>query len=387
MMGVGMYVGGQLQKILGIRGAALCGGWLLSLGVCLTSISVRYGSIPVVMTYGLMLGTGISLAYTAPVVCLLTWMPDRKGLASGLVVVAFGSGATVFDIIQEEWVNPYNMEPRKPGVGGMYYDWNDQAVVDGVLSRVPSMFLLLAPIYLVLQTVGAALLFQPYGVAGMASTDLKAGLNEKPEIQKHITWISRDRQFTALEMIRTRQFWCLTIAFMCNTAGVFFAFSRGKTLGNKLLDGISDEILTRIISFTSIANGAGRIFWGLICDYTSFRIAMVSLCTLQACMLLVLPFCRTVWSFSIAFSSICLCCGGNFSLFPAGCATLFGGQNMASNYGIVYLGQSIGMVASSSLLLFIPESAESAVIASSVALGGLSAFLVGPPSALHGDSK
>jgi MFS family permease len=41
-------------------------------------------------------GIGFGATYTPPLQALIDWFPDKKGLASGLVIAGFGSGALVF---------------------------------------------------------------------------------------------------------------------------------------------------------------------------------------------------------------------------------------------------------------------------------------------------
>ena len=44
----------------------------------------------------LLCGIGYGAAYTPPIQACLDWFPDRKGLASGIVIAGFGSGALFF---------------------------------------------------------------------------------------------------------------------------------------------------------------------------------------------------------------------------------------------------------------------------------------------------
>ena len=44
----------------------------------------------------LLCGIGYGCAYTPPIQACLDWFPDRKGLASGIVIAGFGSGALFF---------------------------------------------------------------------------------------------------------------------------------------------------------------------------------------------------------------------------------------------------------------------------------------------------
>ena len=43
-----------------------------------------------------MAGVGYGCAYTPPIQALIEWFPDKRGLASGVVIAGFGSGALFF---------------------------------------------------------------------------------------------------------------------------------------------------------------------------------------------------------------------------------------------------------------------------------------------------
>ena len=44
------------------------------------------------LCYSVLFGSGIGLAYTAPMVAGWSWFPRRKGFVNGCVLAAFGSG-------------------------------------------------------------------------------------------------------------------------------------------------------------------------------------------------------------------------------------------------------------------------------------------------------
>ena len=41
-------------------------------------------------------GVGYGCSYTPPIQALIEWFPDKRGLASGVVIAGFGSGALFF---------------------------------------------------------------------------------------------------------------------------------------------------------------------------------------------------------------------------------------------------------------------------------------------------
>ena len=41
-------------------------------------------------------GIGYGCSYTPPIQALIEWFPDKRGMASGIVIAGFGSGALFF---------------------------------------------------------------------------------------------------------------------------------------------------------------------------------------------------------------------------------------------------------------------------------------------------
>lgn len=89
-----MVFAGRWQDKVGPKKVAFTGGIVLGLGLMLSSLA---NSIDVLyITYGVIGGTGIGLAYVCPIAALVKWFPDKKGLISGVAVAGFGAGALIF---------------------------------------------------------------------------------------------------------------------------------------------------------------------------------------------------------------------------------------------------------------------------------------------------
>lgn len=386
-----MFFGGRLHPYLGLRGTALLGGWTLSVGTGLSFWTVQYGLRPFLVTYSLLFGAGLGLAYTAPIVCMMRWLPGRRGLASGIVVLGFGAGAFVFNFVQKAWVNPDGLQPMRelPGGTQKYFDWEDDTVAREVLDHVPSLFLVLAGIFASMQLVGSLLLFEP--PQELASPQSRqeadeAGLQSQYEAQSE----AGPRQYTAWEMIKTRQFWLLFFNFFFTAQAVFFVSAFEKTFGSAVVQGgISDTTLTVVAAVSSLFNGLGRIFWGFIADHSSFRIAMVCLCLMQATLLATLFLCSSTVLYFIWVCGIFLCVGGNFALFPSATATYFGEKNVGSNYGLIFFAFGFsttwGSLLSEVLLAELNSViALSLVVTGLVLCGGFTAMLQSPPTVTQG---
>ena len=51
-------------------------------------------------------------SHFSPVQALIDWFPDKKGLASGLVIAGFGSGAIFFTPLMNHLMAKYNTLPQ-----------------------------------------------------------------------------------------------------------------------------------------------------------------------------------------------------------------------------------------------------------------------------------
>ena len=148
--GFSMFFGGLMEKRIGPRLSTLIGCGIMSLGVLLTYVAVQVSFWLVLFTYGVLFGLGVGIAYVGPLACAMRWMPRWKGVMAGLVLAGFGLGALVFTPVQTVFINPRNRRAED----GIFQDAD-------VLDRVPSVFLLLGGIYIVLQIVGSLLIVNP----------------------------------------------------------------------------------------------------------------------------------------------------------------------------------------------------------------------------------
>ena len=73
-----------------------CGGLLYGTGFGVAALGVSSHNIGLMYFGNLLCGIGYGCAYTPPIQACLDWFPDRKGLASGIVIAGFGSGALFF---------------------------------------------------------------------------------------------------------------------------------------------------------------------------------------------------------------------------------------------------------------------------------------------------
>src|ERR1700733_13010026 len=79
------------------------------------------------VTYGVIGGFGNGMAYITPVATVTKWFPDKRGLASGMVVMGFGLGAFIYGFVLK--AVPGFVQASKDA--GAYADAKSAAVVAG----------------------------------------------------------------------------------------------------------------------------------------------------------------------------------------------------------------------------------------------------------------
>ena len=90
-----------------------------------------------------------------------------------------------------------------------------------------------------------------------------------------------------------------------------------------------------LIAISSVFNGLGRLFFGLLSDHIGrvavFRILLAS----QTVVFGILMTERDPWIFSILVCYIMLCFGGGFATMPSFVLDVFGAKRMSTLYGLI----------------------------------------------------
>ena len=93
-LGLAAAWGGVQLPRFGPRRLAVAGGLLFGLGYLMAAAALACRSLPLLyLGYGIIGGCGLGLCYVTPVATVAKWFPDRKGLATGIVIMGFGLGA------------------------------------------------------------------------------------------------------------------------------------------------------------------------------------------------------------------------------------------------------------------------------------------------------
>lgn len=302
-LGLTAAFGGRAESRFGPRAVATLGGLLYGLGV------IGAGFAPTLallwLFYGVVAGIGLGLGYIVPLAMLLRWFPDRKGFISGLAVAGFGAGALLTGPLAVALL----------GTVG--------------LSRA----LVLLGAFFLVSTVGAAQFFHR-APDGASPAQLCIERGDRPEALRHT--------------LREPVWWVLWIIMALNVTAGAAVLSIASPLAEEFA-GIDASAATIAIIAISLANGAGRLFWGSISDRIGRPLAFAGIFVTQFIAFLILPHMTTLAGVSVCMAFIGLCYGGGFGTMPAFVADIFGTRS-GTIYGALLTAWSAGAIAGPTLM-------------------------------------
>ncbi|KAL9182040.1 hypothetical protein ACHAXT_012383 [Thalassiosira profunda] len=104
-------LGSWVEKV-GPRTAGMVGSTFWSGALLTTAAGIEMHALPLVYAgYGVLGGIGWGLMYLTPVTAAMKWFPDRRGLATGIALSAFGAGAALAPGIIHSLMDTFAVAP------------------------------------------------------------------------------------------------------------------------------------------------------------------------------------------------------------------------------------------------------------------------------------
>jgi MFS family permease len=320
-------VAGRWQAKAGPRRVTLVGGLVMGLGYVVGGLAgTNFWGI--LVGVGLIGGAGIGLAYVCPIAALVKWFPDKKGFITGLAVAGFGFGALIWiKLTQGFTFGPLKLSGDWAGLFGMGWTVNQVWLLYGLL-------------FAGLVGLGSVVLVNPpegWRPAGWA-----------PTVQSIAA--CRTAECPARVMARTSQFWGLFLTFLFGSVAGLMIIGLIERFGTDKLTaaGIAAEQAVVVAGtamglFYALFNGLGRIVWGWLSDSLGRRNAIAVMSAIQGVVMIAFYWVGgSEWGLYLGAAVIGFNYGGNFALFPAATADLFGNKSVGSNYPYVFLAYGLG---------------------------------------------
>ncbi len=263
---IGGLLGAQISKRAGSRVALIVSGLISASGFILTA-SLRDTSVLMLyISYGVLAGLGIGIAYNVLIATVSAWFPDKKGLCSGCMMMGFGASALILGNVANALFNS--------SLG-----WRSTFIILGV------------SICIVIASAGL-LLRKP-------SEDVTL---PQPKSTKNATTESFEaKDYTSGQMLRRPSFWMafICISFLAAVGSSVISFAKDLSLSVKA----PESLAVSLVGVLSVCNGIGRIITGALFDSIGRRKTM--LCANGVTILA-----AAVTLFSVSIGSLPLCIVG-----------------------------------------------------------------------------
>jgi len=293
---------GWLIDRLGPRGFITAAGLLCGLGWAGLGYAT---SLPMLYVLYCLAGTGAAFVYSGAIGSALKWFKERRGLAAGIMAAGFGGGTALFIPFISTMIRESGYQSTFIATG----------VLQGIVIASVAQFLRHPP---------AAPATQKVATAGA------------PQLGK--------RQFTTLEVLRTRQFYVMYTMFVLMATGGLLVTANAGPMARSW--GFSAAVLTLAATLSPIANGASRVFWGWASDRLGRENTMILTFVLQALCLVSVATLGQIsgaW-FAATLVAVYFTWGQIYSLFPSTSGDYFGTTHATSNYAVLYTAKGVASI-------------------------------------------
>jgi MFS family permease len=294
-----MPIAGGFIDEYGPKIVTIVGGLVVALGWLLSGFVSNITLL--IITYGVIAGAGVGIAYGAPMAVAAKWFPDKKGFAVGLTLAGFG-------------LSPFITAPVANWLVTSY----------GVLSA----FKILGLAFAVIITILALPLKFPEQKISNDDTDQ----DEEEELN-----------FSTKEMLRNPTFYGLWLCFVIGTTAGLMAIGISSPVAEEIVN-LNASTAAFMVSFFAIFNGIGRpIFGGITDNFNPKKATLLSYSLIiMASIIMLFVGAGNKILYVLAFSIFWLNLGGWLAIAPAATGRFFGAKNYSKNYGFLFTAYGVG---------------------------------------------
>lgn len=296
---VGSLISGFLAKKVSFRLILPVSGVLICLGYYLVSNMTGEHISSLYLSYGVIFGLGIGLAYNTLLSVGNAWFPDKKGTSSGILMMCFGFSTM---IIGKQAAKMFDAEA---------FGWRKTFLLLGF-----AVLVVLIVCTLCLNRPGSDVVFPKKKASG-----------QKEEFEQ--------RDYSTAEVIRRPAFWIFyiygTLAASVGSAVISFARELSMSMGAEA------AMATTLVGVLSVCNGLGRILCGLSFDRIGRRNTMLAVSGVSVLAPVIMLLAISQNSLTFCILSLCLtgvsygCCPTISSAFIS---TFYGMKDFSLNYSI-----------------------------------------------------
>lgn len=295
-----LFLSGIIKR-LKTRQVVFLGGLFIGAGLFFTAF---ISSVPMLyLTYGVLSGIGVGLIYPSLMAYSVMLFPDKKGMASGCMAAAYGSGAVIWAPVASGIIETYS---------------------------IGAAFKFLGVLYLAVIVLASFLLKQI--PEGFIEKMLKKAANKKAEAASQYKVEDKTRR----QMAKTATFYIMVIIFTFGLTSGLMVIGQASPILQVTL-GYTPTKAAVFVGFLALFNTFGRLFWGMASDKLGRFNVVIYLLIIAGVSLAGLSI-STATIVVIAAMALIESCYGAFSSIIAACTSdMFGTKNLTENYGLMYI--------------------------------------------------
>lgn len=317
MFAIVMVWAGKKLTSWGPRKLTMTSAAVLGAGYALAGLVGGTNFWLLLLLIGVVGGAGIGIGYVVPIAVGMRWFPDKKGMITGLAVAGFGFGAMGWVKLAGSW-------------GHLIADFGLSAT-----------FIIYGCAFAALViTGGAFMIFPPEGWLpdGYTPPATETATN------------APQTDIKSIGLVKTYQFKLIFLTFVFSAGAGLMSIGLMKLYPMEALQGAGYSAAeasaisgTAMAVFFSLANGLGRIAWGMMSDLMGRKVSIIIMTATQGLCVIAFPaMASSELILYVGATFIGFNFGGNFALFPTMTADIFGAKNVGLNYPFVFLAYGVG---------------------------------------------
>lgn len=297
-----MISGGWFNDKFGPKKVILVGGFMFGIGIFLSGFAKSISFL--ILTYGLIFGLGLGMAYGATISSCIKFFPDKRGLIGGITTAVYGFSSVILPPVVTILVENYNAAVAFKIVGIAFL-----IIVCGssfFVEQCPANFI-------------------PEGwtpkVVGNGS-----------EV------VNKDWK----QMLASPIFYVMLLILCCGAFSGMMITSQASSVAQHMI-GMTAFSASTAVSVIALFNVFGRILAGYLSDKIGriSTLALSCICSMIGMLCLYNCTIGTVTLFYIGAAIVGLCFGSFMGVFPGFTADKFGPKNNSVNFGIMFIGFAI----------------------------------------------
>lgn len=303
---IGGLLGAQISKRLGHRVALISAGVLSAAGFALTAVLNNVSVVMLYITYGVLAGLGIGIAYNVVIATVSSWFPDKKGLCSGCLMMGFGASALILGNLADVMF--------RSTLG-----WRTTYIILGV-----SILVVLSLAGIILRKLSPDVVF--------------------PEAKGSKAQSNNDNQdFTSKQMLCKPSFWMafICISFLAAVGSSVISFAKDLAISVNA----PEALAVSLVGILSVCNGVGRIITGAVFDVIGCRKTMICANILTICAAGVTLLAVSINALPLCIIGVCLT-GMSYGACPtitsAFTSSFFGMKHFSNNMALMTFTVMVG---------------------------------------------